>query len=215
MSSRPSRRRRRAARPSTRSYPWLGRWSPSSTSTIRIAAAASLAKQAARLNGKLEDPRAMQGPRRGRRRRRPGTQPDGRSTPSGFFGGPASASRILRDRIRSDEDRFVRYNAAVALVRRGDIAAEATLREMLSSSDLDKVIEIPSATEKQNKIEAIQLEALEALRTAIRNGSPQLAKSLRPNSRSSPNRDWSASGARPSRLCKVYKGSPERCADGV
>ena len=97
----------------------------------------------------------------------------------GFFGGQA-ADQILRDRIRSDEDRFVRYNAAVALARRGDPAAESTLREMLSAADLDKVIEIPSATEKQNKIEAIQLGAIEALRAAIRNGSPQLATSLRP-----------------------------------
>jgi HEAT repeat protein len=97
----------------------------------------------------------------------------------GFFSGP-TATQLLRDRIRSDEDRFTRYNAAVALGRRGDAAAEATLREMFSTADLDKVIEIESATEKQNKIEAIQLEALEALRTSLRNGSPQLARSLRP-----------------------------------
>ena len=37
----------------------------------------------------------------------------------GFFGGP-TATEILRERVRSDEDRFVRYNAAVALARRGD-----------------------------------------------------------------------------------------------
>ena len=78
---------------------------------------------------------------------------------------------ILRERVQSDEDRFVRYNAAVALARRGDQAAAGTLREMLSTADLNKVIDLPGATEKQNKIEAIELEALEALRTSISDGS--------------------------------------------
>jgi HEAT repeat protein len=104
----------------------------------------------------------------------------------GFFGGPA-ATEILRDRIRSDEDRFTRYNAAVALGHRGDPPAESTLREMLSTADLDRVVPLDTGTEEQNKavarqnrIESIQLEALEALRTSLRSGSPQLARSLRP-----------------------------------
>ena len=50
---------------------------------------------------------------------------------------------------------------------------------MLSPADLAKVIDIPSDTEKQNKIEAIELEAMAALRTSISNGSPELARSLR------------------------------------
>jgi HEAT repeats len=146
--------------------------------TIRIAAVGSLAKQAARLNGELDDPRAVKALRE--------TAGDGNPQlrqmavyALGFFGGP-NVAPILRDRIHSDEDRFTRYNAAVALGRRGDSAAQATLREMLSTSDLDKVIDIESATEKQNKIEAIQLEAIEAIRSSLRNGAPQLAKSLRP-----------------------------------
>ncbi len=145
---------------------------------IRMAAAGSLAKQAARLEGKLDAPRAI----KALGEAAADSDPDLRQLSVyalGFFDSP-DATRILRDRIRSDEDRFVRYNAAVALTRRGDTAAEPTLREMLSASDLDKAIEIPSATEKQNKIEAIQLGAIEALRAAIRNGSPQLATSLRP-----------------------------------
>jgi len=97
----------------------------------------------------------------------------------GFFGGP-TASQVLRDRIRADEDRFTRYNAAVARGRHGDPAAEATLREMLSTADLDRVVEIESPTEKQNKIEAIQLEALEALRTSLHTSRPELTQSLRP-----------------------------------
>jgi HEAT repeat protein len=95
----------------------------------------------------------------------------------GFFGGTA-ATELLRERVRSDDDRFVRYNAAVALARRGDLAARGTLREMLSTSDLNKVIDLQSTSEKQNKIESIELEAIEALRTSLTSGSPELAKSV-------------------------------------
>jgi hypothetical protein len=146
--------------------------------SIRIAAAASLAKLAARHNGQLDDPRAV----KALGETAANAEPQLRQMmvyALGFFGGP-TAMELLRERVRSDEDRFTRYNAAVALCRRGDPAAESTLREMLSTADLDKVVELTTATEKQNKIEAIQLEALEALRTAIRSGSPQLARSLRP-----------------------------------
>ncbi len=97
----------------------------------------------------------------------------------GFFGGP-SATQVLRERLQSDEDRFVRYNAAVALARRGDQAAAGTLREMLSTADLNKVIDLAGDTEKQNKIESIELEALEALRTSLVAGKAELAASLRP-----------------------------------
>ncbi len=145
---------------------------------IRIAAVGSLAKQAARLNGKLDDTRAV----KALGETAADSNPQLRQMATyalGFFGGP-DVTQILRDRIQSDEDRFTRYNAAVALGRRGDLAAQATLREMLSTSDLDKVIEMESTTEKQNKIEAIQVEAIEALRSSLRNGTPQLAKSLRP-----------------------------------
>ncbi len=147
--------------------------------SIRMAAATSLARQAARLNGKLDDPRVVKALGEAAATNEPELRQMAVFT-LGFIDGTA-ASQILRDRIRSDEDRFTRYTAAVALGRRGDMAAESILREMLSTPDLDKVIEIPSATEKQNKIEALQLEAIEALRTAIRQGSPQLATSLRPD----------------------------------
>ena len=88
------------------------------------------------------------------------------------------AAEILRDRL-NDPDRFVRYNAAVALARRGDEAARGTVREMLSTADLAKVLTFPSDVEKQNKIEAIELEAIQALQTAVDGGHPGLAGSLR------------------------------------
>src|SRR3954447_13949378 len=126
---------------------------PKYETPIRIAAAASLAKQAARLQGKLEDPRAIAAL----------TQAAAADDPElrqlavyalGFFGGEA-ASKALRDRLVGDDDRYVRYNAAVALGRRGDMAAKGTLGEMLSTTALDRVIELPNEAEKENRIEAI------------------------------------------------------------
>jgi HEAT repeat protein len=158
---------------------------PKIDQSIRIAAAASLAKQAARLDGKLDDPRAI----KALGEMASDENPQVRQVAVyalGFFGGPQS-DQVLRDRVRSDEDRFTRYNAAVALGRRGDPAAESTLREMLSTADLDKVVRVDPNTEekntaaaRQNSIEVIQLEALQALRDSLRNPSHQLAPSLRP-----------------------------------
>jgi hypothetical protein len=149
---------------------------PKYKSPIQIAAAASLAKQAARMNGQLDDPQTARALGNAAKT----NEPEVRQMAVyalGFFGGE-TAAESLRDRVASDEDRFVRYNAAVALARRGDTAAEGTLREMLSTADLNRVIELNSVTEKQNKIEAIELEAIEALRSSISNGTPKLAKSL-------------------------------------
>jgi HEAT repeat protein len=150
---------------------------PKYGSKIQIAAAASLAKQAARMNGQLDDPRTA----RALGEAATTSEPEVRQTAVyalGFFGG-STATQLLRERISSDEDRFVRYNAAIALARRGDVAAEATLREMLSTKDLDQVITLSSTSEKQNKIEAIELEAIEAIRTSISNAAPELARTLR------------------------------------
>jgi hypothetical protein len=151
---------------------------PKYETTIRIAAAASLAKQAARMDGKLDDAKAIKGLGEGAKT----GEPEVRQMAVyalGFFGGPL-ATDLLRERLQSDEDRFVRYNAAVALARRGDQAALGTLREMLSTADLNKVIALLGDTEKQNKIESIELEALEALRTSVVAGKTELAASLRP-----------------------------------
>jgi hypothetical protein len=151
---------------------------PKYETPIRIAAAASLAKQAARLQRKLEDPRAVSALAQA------ASADDAELRQMvvyslGFFGGDA-ASRALRDRLTGDDDRYVRYNAAVALGRRGDPAAKATLHEMLSTADLDRVIDLPSPSEKQNKIESIELEALQAIQSSRSGGSADLARSLRP-----------------------------------
>lgn len=151
---------------------------PGSEPAIRMEAAATLAKQAARLEGKLDDPRvasALSGAASGE-------DQELRQVAVyalGFLGGD-EARTALRERIQSDDNRYVRYNAAVALGRRGDMAALGTLKEMLSSAALDRVIDFASKTEKQNKIEAIKLEALQAVQSSLSSGSAELARSLRP-----------------------------------
>jgi hypothetical protein len=151
---------------------------------IRISAAASLAKQAARQDGQLDDARAV----KALGEMATDDNPQIRQIAVyalGFFGG-LQADQILRDRIKSDEDRFTRYNIAVALGRRGDPAAESTLREMLTTSDLDKVVQVDpdtaepnTAAARQKSIETIELEAMDALRSSL-DKSPRLAHSLRP-----------------------------------
>ena len=151
---------------------------PGRDPAIRMEAAASLAKHAARLEGKFDDPRAVAALAQAAS----GEDPELRQVVAyalGFFGGEA-ARQALRERLQNDESRFVRYNAAVALGRQGDPAAKETLREMLSTADLDRVIDITSTTEKQNKIEAIELEALQALQSSLSTGSSELTRSLRP-----------------------------------
>ena len=145
---------------------------------VRIAAAASLAKHAARLQGKLDDPRPIAALIRAAST----GEPEVRQIAVyalGFFGGEDAATG-LRDRLLSDEDRYVRYNAAGALGRRGDSSAVATFREMLNPTDLDRVITMESASEKRSKIEEIEVEAMNALETSVGAGKPELARSLRP-----------------------------------
>src|SRR5208337_435451 len=127
--------------------PLLQALEPTQDLPIRMEAAASLARQAARLEGKLDDPRIAPALAQAAG----ATEPELRQVAVyslGFVKGN-EATTALRQRLESDENRYVRYNAAVALGRRGDPAARATLKEMLSTSDLQQAIDLPSATEKQ------------------------------------------------------------------
>ncbi|MFO0953124.1 MAG: HEAT repeat domain-containing protein [Isosphaeraceae bacterium] len=143
---------------------------------VRIAAAASLAKHAARLDGKLDDAKAVAALAAAGKSGEPAVRQTA-TYALGFFGGEAS-TQALRAQLE-DADRYVRYNAAVALTRRDDPAALGTLKEMLTTADLDRLIELPSAAEKQTQIEAIELEALNALQTVANQGKTELLKSAR------------------------------------
>jgi HEAT repeat protein len=143
---------------------------------VRIAAAASLAKHAARLNGKLDDPRAVAALAKASSTGEPALR-QMVVYALGFFGGD-NAVGALRESLH-DEDRFVRYNAAMALGRRGDLAARGTFREMLSATDLEKVVALESETERRNKIEEIELEALNSLQNAVSAGKLDLPVALR------------------------------------
>jgi HEAT repeat protein len=151
---------------------------PKQPDQVRIASAYSLAKHAARLDGKLDDERAI----RALAATAAQGEPQVRRVAVyalGFFGGGEVVSKLLRERL-DDEDRDVRYNAAVALGRRDDLAARAILREMLSSSDLERVIEAENTDEKRSRIELLENEALNALQTAVNQGHTALARALTP-----------------------------------
>jgi hypothetical protein len=144
---------------------------------VRRAAAESLAKQAARLRGSLSDTKAIAALAEACADPEPELRK--RATYAlGFFGGDAVLDP-LRKRL-ADEDREVRYNAALALGRRGDITPTAVFREMLSNAELNQVVSLPPAAEKQSQIEIIELTALRTLEAAIHAGQPHLAQSLRP-----------------------------------
>jgi HEAT repeat protein len=150
---------------------------PRYPSGIRIAAAAGLAKHAARMKGALDDPRAIEALLKASEQ----GDPEFRQMAVyalGFFGGERAVDALL-ERL-GDADRFVRYNAAVALARRGHSAAVPTLQEMLTPSALEQAILSESPTEKRAQAEAIELEALQAIQSSIREGKPGLARSLRP-----------------------------------
>jgi hypothetical protein len=143
---------------------------------VRMAAAESLAKQAARLDGALEDPGAI----KALAEASDDPEPELRKRSIyalGFFGGP-EVDEILRKHLH-DEDREVRYNAAFALGRRGDPAALPVFREVLNPTELSQVIHLKNDEEKQNQVEAIQVVALQSLLTAVNLGRPSLAQLLR------------------------------------
>ena len=65
-------------------------------------------------------------------------------------------------------------SAGAATWRRRPPSRKCSRRPILRRS-----VDIPTDSEKQNKIEAIELEAMSALRTSISNGSPELAQVAR------------------------------------
>ncbi len=148
---------------------------PSLADAVRKEAATSLAEHAARTNGELDDVRAIDALAAVK-----GSDNAALRTYAvyalGFFG--PKATPALRASL-DDGDRDVRYNAAAALARRGDMAAAGNLREMLSDKDLQTLLASLPDSERPNRIESIELSALDALAAAVAAGKPELARSLR------------------------------------
>ena len=59
------------------------------------------------------------------------------------------------------------------------MAAAGNLREMLSDKDLQTLLASLPDTERPNRIESIELAALDALEAAVALGKPELPRSLR------------------------------------
>jgi hypothetical protein len=144
---------------------------------VRVIAAESLARQAARLNGTLDDAEAVKALAKAAEDPEPALRQRAVFA-LGFFGGD-EATETLRKVVSHDEDRFVRYNAASALARRGDLAALDVLREMLSTQDLAAALSAANDKEKNHRIESIQIEALNALATSVNDKKPFLAERVR------------------------------------
>lgn len=146
---------------------------------VRAAAAQSLGRLGAALPGGLTDETAVSALIRASTDAEPTLRQRACYT-LGYCKGDAVAE-ALRDRVREDEDRMTRYNAAAALARRDDPLALDTLREMLSPADLAEVVQGDSPSEASRRTEGIILEALWALRDAVKDKRTDLAQSLRPS----------------------------------
>jgi HEAT repeats len=153
---------------------------PGRADTVRQAAAESLARQAARMKGRLEHSGAVEALAIAARDSEQSELRQLATYALGFFGGEAAAS-ALRDRVRTDTDGAVRYNAAAALARRGDLTAYPVLREMLSPKDLAQAVKSTNDQETKHRIETIHLEALRALQVSAQNGDTALLDKLRPD----------------------------------
>ncbi len=151
---------------------------PAQPLPVRIAAAESLARQADRSGGVLDHPEVIAALARAAAEGDPELRQRAVFA-LGFIDGDRS-SEILRERVAEDEDRFVRYNAALALARRGDPAARPVLREILSTSDLTEALQGQTPEETRRRVAEIQIEAIHALQTAGERGKPDLTREFRP-----------------------------------
>jgi HEAT repeat protein len=149
---------------------------PAQPDPVRAEAATSLASHAARLDGKLDDPRAVKALAETRTSDNEALRTYA-AFALGFFGGADSAAALKA--MLDDPARDVRYNAAAALARRGDMAAAGNLKEMLSEKDLGTLLASLSDSERSNRMELIETNALQALAAAVASGKLDLPRSLR------------------------------------
>jgi hypothetical protein len=144
---------------------------------VRIAAAESLARQAARQDGKITAENVV-GPLA---KASESEEADVRLRTVyalGFCGGEAS-SEALRKRL-GDTNKDVAYNAGFSLIRRDDPKAIDILKELLTQSTLEQTINLENSDEKLNRIEAFQTQALRSLSTVLKKGHSVLGAMVKP-----------------------------------
>lgn len=95
----------------------------------------------------------------------------------GFLDGPTVLATLRQ--ATNDADRFVRYNAANALARRGDEAATRVLHELLSSRELSEIHQAPTPEETRRRVEELHLIALAALEKAADSGHLDFVQGFR------------------------------------
>lgn len=161
-----------AEKPANALFTLANALSDSQPVSVRKAAAESLARQASRQSGQLKDAKVVE----------PLALASSAQEPEvrllavyalGFCGGDA-ARDALRLRL-ADSEKDVAYNAAFALIRQDDRQAVEILRELLSQTKLESSIKLENESEKNNRVEAFQIQALKSLQIALGEGLTQLA----------------------------------------
>lgn len=173
---------------------------------VRVAATEAIARQAARLKGSLDDPEVIQALARAAEDPEPELRQ--RAVYALGFIESHAAVEVLRKSVQKDEDRFVRYNAASALARRGDVAALDVVREMLSREDLGVALKSKNDAETNHRIESIQLEVLGALATSVKDKKPFLAERVRPQIGKLSSSPWAGVRMEAASLLKSLPAAP-------
>ena len=154
---------------------------PSRPATVRAAAATSLSRQLARLNGEIDSSAVAPALIRAASADEPAVRADSVYA-LGYLDSAESATAL--ERALRDPERGVRYNAAAALARRDEGDDRAVLREMLSTPDLEAVYDSDlreRPDEAREQIAAVQLEAIRSLQAAASEGRTRLTEGLRPD----------------------------------
>ena len=138
----------------------------SQPTSVRISSAESLARQAARQDGKIMAENVV------------GPLAEASEAEEGDV--RLRAVYALRKRL-GDTNHDVAFNAAFALIRQDDLATADILRTLLNQATLEQMISLENSKEKQNRIEAFQFQALKSLTSANEKGQFSLTRLAKPD----------------------------------
>ncbi len=150
----------------------------SQPTSVRISSAESLARQAARQDGKIMAENVV-GPLAEASEAEEGDVRLRAVYALGFCGGDQKQI-ALRKRL-GDTNHDVAFNAAFALIRQDDLATADILRTLLNQATLEQMISLENTKEKQNRIEAFQFQALKSLTSANEKGQFSLTRLAKPD----------------------------------